>query len=668
MDAIVNSNNAVTTTLDPHARNDYQYQPLNPTTSEIRILTLQPIDNLESDLELTISHVSLQATGYCALSYTWGDPKNRKEIRLNGQKFQVNANLPEALKALASHIDNPLAIWADAICINQNDLDERAEQVKVMRDIFANADSVIAWIGKREEDDELGYMIMNGIAQRLKRDEPAQRPIVKFSEGTMEWLMQSLENADLERCWNALSRILHRPWWSRAWIVQEVAVSNKAFLMCGNLLMEFTNVFRACALIYMYEGLTMDGYGKATADQHHHWRGLAFLKYRDLWGATNKIAMLSTEHAYQKYRTLIGTTASGEEFEAKSGLPILTFSETLYRFSNKQSTDPRDKIYAYMGLAMSKEETGRIQVDYKMRLPKLYRQVVRAHLEVHRNLKIFDWFSGVDRPDSFSSWAHALTPSTPPPDVLEVKELQIKWNAAVDIPAQFKFLGDDGEDLALQGLQFDRIDSVGEKFFEPQLVGPERPSSDSGDQPRHNVYKAWQELAGIRSSMKSITEPTDTARAPTLEQRIKDYTTMWRNASHSSGHYPTGQWALDAFVQTILMDPHKADEYCEVHMDRCPTLAANRRANPFSIVLAGQALLHRRFFITVGGYFGLGPKTVARGDKVCVLFGAATPYVLRDRGDHHIVVGWSYIHGLMSGEAIQKMKDGELREETFLLR
>src|SRR4051794_32038499 len=61
--------------------------------------------------------------------------------------------------------------------------------------------------------------------------------------------------------------------------------------------------------------------------------------------------------------------------------------------------------------------------------------------------------------------------------------------------------------------------------------------------------------------MKSITELTDTARVPTLGQCIEDYITMWRNAKHSSGRYPMGQWALDAFVQTIAMDPHKVEEY-----------------------------------------------------------------------------------------------------------
>jgi hypothetical protein len=661
---------SLNTKLHPYTDASYEYEPLFlPLPNRIRLLTLHPRSDDSSELELSINNLPFGIKGYCALSYTWGDPSNQKEIRLNGHKFKVNENLFDALIALAARLDSPSPFWIDAICINQDDLAERAEQVKVMRDIFANAGYVLAWIGKRGEDDELGFTLMEGIVERLDRDDKVQGPIVKLSEDIINWLMQGLENPYLERMWNALSDILNRSWWNRAWIVQEIAVSQKSYLMCGDLLIDFSDVFRACTAIYMYEVLAMTQYGNAGRPVDLQ-RGKAIIKHPNLGGGARKASMLSTEYAYQKYRTLIGPTASEEDLHEKSGLPISTFFDILWRFANKQSTDPRDKIYAYMGMVVNKEEIDRIQVDYEMSIPKLYRQVVRAHIEVRKNLRVFDWFGGISRPEGFSSWAHDMTPETTPgADMFEVEELDVKWNSSLDLLPQATFRSHDDEDLILHGLVFDTIETVGDQFIEPCIVGTEVPSDELADQKGPNVYKAWQELAGITSFMKSVIQvKDDITRAEHPEQGAKDIVDTWMDAAQASGKYPSGQWKLDAFIQTVLMDPYQTEEYGKAYNYRGVALVNTRRSSPLAIIMFGEMLLGRRFFITKQGYFGLGPGTITTGDKVCILFGGATPHILRDLGYHHMLVGWSYVHGLMNGEAIQKMNDGELKEEEFLLQ
>jgi hypothetical protein len=78
----------------------------------------------------------------------------------------------------------------------------------------------------------------------------------------------------------------------------------------------------------------------------------------------------------------------------------------------------------------------------------------------------------------------------------------------------------------------------------------------------------------------------------------------------------------------------------------------------------------RRLFVTDNGYVGLGAHGVQPGDKVCVLFGGATPYVVRPTGveGEYLFMGECYVHGLMDGEAITLWEAGELREEWFYLR
>ena len=87
---------------------------------------------------------------YIALSYVWGDPRDRRDILLNGHRFSVTSNLYQALLYLRDSFEvhqMKLHVWADAICINQENLAERAAEVKKMGIIYSECLSVRAWLG-----------------------------------------------------------------------------------------------------------------------------------------------------------------------------------------------------------------------------------------------------------------------------------------------------------------------------------------------------------------------------------------------------------------------------------------------------------------------------------------------------------------------------------------
>jgi hypothetical protein len=81
------------------------------------------------------------------------------------------------------------------------------------------------------------------------------------------------------------------------------------------------------------------------------------------------------------------------------------------------------------------------------------------------------------------------------------------------------------------------------------------------------------------------------------------------------------------------------------------------------------------FFITEKGYVGVGPRCIKAGDKVCVLFGGPTPYVIRPASttNEYLYLGPAYLHGIMDGEVIdawEKEKDSEnqeFQEKSFKL-
>jgi hypothetical protein len=87
-----------------------------------------------------------------ALSYVWGKQAMMQRIKYNGRPIYIGSSLVDALGELARRRSTGL-LWADAICIKQNDIQEKTRQVRMMRDIYEKAQRVIIWLGKEQASD-----------------------------------------------------------------------------------------------------------------------------------------------------------------------------------------------------------------------------------------------------------------------------------------------------------------------------------------------------------------------------------------------------------------------------------------------------------------------------------------------------------------------------------
>ncbi|KUJ08711.1 HET-domain-containing protein, partial [Mollisia scopiformis] len=85
-----------------------------------------------------------------ALSYVWGNPNPPNTIECNNQPHSVTPNLALAIRRLRMP-DGTRVVWIDAICVNQEDLNERSQQVQLMREIYSQAWRVVVWLGEDEE-------------------------------------------------------------------------------------------------------------------------------------------------------------------------------------------------------------------------------------------------------------------------------------------------------------------------------------------------------------------------------------------------------------------------------------------------------------------------------------------------------------------------------------
>jgi hypothetical protein len=147
-------------------KNLYPNSLSGDNSKSIRILTILP-GTWTDPIECGLRETQLQDSGsYKALSYSWkasDDDDTLGPISCNKISVDVSCNLHSALRQLR-HDRDVVRIWVDSICINQQDNDERARQVGIMRDIYARSTDVIIWLGESGPKDHLGEMILPVLA------------------------------------------------------------------------------------------------------------------------------------------------------------------------------------------------------------------------------------------------------------------------------------------------------------------------------------------------------------------------------------------------------------------------------------------------------------------------------------------------------------------------
>jgi hypothetical protein len=126
------------------------YEPL-PTPRHIRLLRLAP-GNSNAPIRCSLVQVSLDSRpSYEAISYAWGDSTDRVQITCHNKTIAITRNLHEALLVFRHPLETR-DLWADAICINQQDTTERSAQVQLMARIYSEASKVLLWLGKEEPE------------------------------------------------------------------------------------------------------------------------------------------------------------------------------------------------------------------------------------------------------------------------------------------------------------------------------------------------------------------------------------------------------------------------------------------------------------------------------------------------------------------------------------
>lgn len=134
--------------LDGLSDQGYSESSHHDSRGSYKFTTLDTLVTKIAVVSCTLHVVSLKDNPeYHALSYCWGDPDlSRAKILLDETEIEVTTSLEQALRTFR-HESIPMVFWADAICINQTDPDDKAEQIKLMRDIYTCASFLDVFLG-----------------------------------------------------------------------------------------------------------------------------------------------------------------------------------------------------------------------------------------------------------------------------------------------------------------------------------------------------------------------------------------------------------------------------------------------------------------------------------------------------------------------------------------
>ncbi|OAG04197.1 HET-domain-containing protein [Paraphaeosphaeria sporulosa] len=197
----------------------YTYAKIARKRGAIRILKLYPSNPQNPDVECELIESGTDGIEkYEALSWCWG--KEQKEnfinIRQKNKIYvkKVQPNLFEALKALRYRTKDRY-LWVDAVCIDQENLEEKNHQVEMMFEIYGKASKVCIWLGTANDSSCLALRFIENEVLHLKDFD------------------RLCEQRDASEKWEALLELMQRPWFSRRWVVQEIALAQEATVYCG---------------------------------------------------------------------------------------------------------------------------------------------------------------------------------------------------------------------------------------------------------------------------------------------------------------------------------------------------------------------------------------------------------------------------------------------------
>jgi hypothetical protein len=575
-----------------------------------------------------------------ALSYCWESENLENRIVIDGTPTSVPKNLESALRALQQLPETHagMKFWVDYLCIDQNDTIEKNHQVKLMRKIYGNALSVVAWLGNEREGSAEAIELIWQIDLL-----PGG---VLFGESFINhehWMSSSK--------WESLHIFLSRSYWKRLWIIQELVLNhNLSLFLCGNEAIPRKVIMQACDFC-MEERDEID----------------KMLRTRSAADGDEVVEPSDLENG-----VFPRSFAVGRLLELRRSADLDTILDVGRKANSKYA---KDKVYGLLAL-LPEVMQAEILPDYTavISLETVFINFANLLLETTGKL------------DSILSWC-SYTPNNGLPSFvpdwrLPFKRHHLYWlkkrAASRQTEPQWETCQSPPR-LICKGIIVDNIATTGfslevEAGRTHHRRTVSRPNAVPAKLPPNRYVGKRSVRSALLRTLMADHPKRSSGRAVVpipVDPDDPELSALW-TCGMDRDTKKSDWWPLfDSFRQINASFSVLGFDFCTFF----PDMSANSSSLEFlapadlgssvtrDLRLATLSLFDRKLAITTTGYLGLVAGAARTGDAIAVLYGCNFPVVLRRTGKEFIYIGECYIDGIMDREVL----DGEYDEVDVTL-
>ncbi|KAI0194632.1 heterokaryon incompatibility protein-domain-containing protein [Astrocystis sublimbata] len=392
-----------------------------------------------------------------AISYTWGDTHEQAIVRVDGRLVRISQKVLTIFQALRYEWD-PRFLWIDYLCINQGHNIEKSHQVSIMRHIYHRAFSATLWLDPSPDVDVAIDLLV----------EIARTPGLTGLHAAHLYGQPHQRHRLL-----AFSRFMENDYFNRLWVVQELASAQKLQIVCGNRVIQWEDLE---AVIIFLRNPEMIGLLQKTEEM-----GIVACNQDTIRHAGSILSsrgLVVTDHCY-------------------------SLAAVLLSYRTMKCKDPRDKVFALLGLVRDTEHP-LIRPDYSKSEIQVYRDVAEYIFTVEgtsrklitlgvagvghcRRLQelpswVPDWASNArisqldDRPDpqpssysyhvqAWGEYGNGLDLEKPGQSHFEQSDRALGYRASLDIKPEVRMVEDDV--LGIRGFVVDEVAKLSSVFDMP---------------------------------------------------------------------------------------------------------------------------------------------------------------------------------------------------------
>jgi Heterokaryon incompatibility protein (HET) len=268
-----------------------------------------------------------------------GDANHRTGITCSDSQLKITVSLFGALRRFRDD-SLPRILWADAVCIDQSDVEEKSHQVNLMGEIYGRASRVLIWLGE-DPDGDAGEALqfIKDINRHFEREvlnisakqEPQSQMSISRTIHDLPALANNSPFLSLAS-WQIFKSLLSRPYFSRVWVLQEVGLAEEAWAFVGEESIQLSEIVQACLLTSFHSELALVPVNLPT--------GRILDTCSNIWsGFGRERSWLQELPILQQYTA-----------HCVAYLHALTVVDVLNTARRFQASEPCDYVYALLGI------------------------------------------------------------------------------------------------------------------------------------------------------------------------------------------------------------------------------------------------------------------------------------------------------------------------------